>query len=280
MTTVDRIDTVGRRVRALGAFYVAAGRQSIAQRLTYRASNYLFMVGMVTEPVIYLIVWSAVARARGGSIDGYTPGSLAAYYIIWTLVRNMNVVYAPSGFEHRITTGRMSGRLLLPLHPIHYDLAGFGAAKLVWIVQWLPVAAVLTLVFHPTPHLTVAGVLVFLVAIWGAFVIRSLFLWLIGLVTFWTTRASALFELYLVLELLLSGRLLPLALLPGWMRDAAAWFPFQWTFGFPINALVLPQSTVELVRGLGAQALWAGIGSLLVAVVWRRAVARYTGVGA
>lgn len=273
------VDEAVRRVRTLGAFYVAAGRQSIAQRFAYRASNYLFMIGMLTEPVIYLIVWSTIARARGGSVDGYTPGSLAAYYIVWTLVRSMNVVYALAGFEHRITTGRMSGRLLLPVHPIHYDLAGFGGAKLVWIVQWLPIAAVLTLLFHPVLRPTVAGVLVFLVAIWGAFVLRSLFMWLLGLVTFWTTRASALFELYLVLELLLSGRLVPVALLPGWMRDAAAWFPFKWTFSFPIDALVTPQSTMDLLRGLGAQALWIGLGSLLVAVVWKRAVRRYTGVG-
>jgi len=276
---VTAVDAAVRRARALGAFYAAAGRQSITQRFTYRASNYLFMVGMLTEPVIYLIVWSAIARARGGSVDGYTPGSLAAYYLVWTLVRSMNVVYAPAGFEHRITTGRMSGRLLLPVHPIHYDLAGFGGAKLVWILQWLPVGAVLTLLFHPVLRPTVAGVAVFVVAIWGAFVLRSLFLWLLGLVTFWTTRASALFELYLVLELLLSGRLVPVTLLPGWMRDAADWFPFKWTFGFPIDALVVPQSTRELLGGLGAQALWIGCGSLLVAVVWRRALRRYTGVG-
>jgi ABC-2 type transport system permease protein len=272
--------TAVARVRALGAFYVAAGRQSIAQRLTYRASNYLFMIGMLTEPVIYLVVWSTIARARGGSVAGYTPGTLAAYYIVWTLVRNMNVVYAPAGFEHRIATGRMSGRLLLPVHPIHYDLAGFGGAKLVWIVQWLPVAAVLTVLFHPVLRPTIAGVAVFLVAIWGAFVIRSIFLWLIGLVTFWTTRAGALFEVYLVLELLLSGRLLPITLLPRWMRDAAQWFPFEWTFSFPIDALVTPTSPTALLAGLGAQVLWIGIGSMLVAIVWRRAVRRYTGVGA
>ncbi|MBD0692107.1 ABC transporter permease [Streptomyces sp. CBMA123] len=268
------------RVRALAAFYAAAGRQSMTQQLTYRASSLLLMAGMLTEPVIYLVVWSAIARAQGGSVDGYTPGTLAAYYITWTLVRNMNVGYAPAGFEHRITTGRMSGRMLLPIHPIHYDLAGFGGAKIVWIAQWLPVAAVLVLLFHPTAHPTPVGVLVFLVSIWAAFVIRSLFLWLIGLVTFWTTRASALFELYLLLELLLSGRLVPLALLPQWMRSAAGWFPFEWMFSFPINALIAPGPAPRLLAGLGVQALWIGVGALLVAVVWRRAVRRYTGVGA
>ena len=32
----------------------------------------------VAEPVIYLVVWSTIARQQGGSIDGYTAGTFAA----------------------------------------------------------------------------------------------------------------------------------------------------------------------------------------------------------
>ncbi|HEX6344832.1 ABC transporter permease [Umezawaea sp.] len=268
------------RLRALADFYVQAGKLSAVQHFSYRAANYLFLVGMLAEPVIYLVVWRTVAEAKGGSVGGYTAGSLAAYYILWTLVRNMNLVYAPPGFEWRIASGRMSGRLLLPVHPVHHDLAGFAGAKVVWIVLWLPIAALLTWVFEPTIDVRPVQVAVFLVAIWGAFVIRSLLLWLLGLVTFWTTRASALFELYLVFELLLSGRLVPLALLPDWARSVADHLPFKWTFGFPIDSLVSSRSTAWLLGGLAAQALWIAVGAAAVAVVWKRAVRRYAGVGA
>lgn len=267
-------------IRALAEFYVKAARLSAIQQFSYRASNYLFLLGMLSEPVIYLVVWTTIARADGGSVDGYTPGSLAAYYILWTLVRNMNLVYAPSGFEIRIATGRMSGRLLLPLHPIHYDLAGYAGAKVVWIGQWIPIAVVLALVFHPELDPTPAQVLTFLVAIWGAFVLRSLFLWALGMVTFWTTRASALFDLYMVIELLLSGRLVPVTLLPDWVRTISGYLPFQWSFGFPIDVLVDRQSPEQLLAGLGAQAFWIAVGVVLVSVAWKRAMLRYTGVGA
>ena len=59
-----------------------------------------------------------------------------------------------------------------------------------------------------------------------------------------------------------------------------AWFlPFQWTFGFPITALVGPIDDGELLTGLAMQALWTLIGLGLVMLVWRRAVRRYTAVG-
>jgi ABC-2 type transport system permease protein len=104
-------------------------------------------------------------------------------------------------------------------------------------------------------------------------------LWLLGLITFWTTRASAIFETYMMAELLLSGRLVPLKLMPGWAQTLAAWLPFKWTFYFPIEALVGSLSTTALLRGLGMQALWTAIGASLVWVAFRGSVKHYTAVG-
>jgi ABC-2 type transport system permease protein len=192
----------------------------------------------------------------------------------------MNLTYAPPGFEQRIASGRMSGRLLLPLHPIHYDLAGFAGAKVVWIALWLPVAGLLVWLFDPVLTAGPAQWAAFAVAIWGAFLLRSLLLWLIGLVAFWTTRTSALFDLYLVVELLLSGRLAPMSVLPDWVRATADWLPFASTFGFPIECVVQPRSTGWLVGGLATQAAWIGLAAVAVALVWRRAVRRHAAVGA
>ncbi|MEK7325130.1 MAG: ABC-2 family transporter protein, partial [Chloroflexota bacterium] len=80
---------------------------------------------MIAEPVIYMVVWSAVAQAQGGQVGGYTPGQFAAYYIVWTLVRNMNIVFTPYGWENRIRQGDLSMELMRPIHPIFNDIAYF-----------------------------------------------------------------------------------------------------------------------------------------------------------
>ena len=56
-------------------------------------------------------------------MNGLTAGDFAAYYIVWTLVRTMNIVFTPYGWEWRIREGQLTGQLLRPLHPIHYDIA-------------------------------------------------------------------------------------------------------------------------------------------------------------
>ena len=124
-------------------------RTQIAEQFQYRVANYIYLIGMVAEPVIYLVVWTTIADQQGGSVQGITAGEFAAYYIVWTLVRNMNIVFTPYGWEWRIREGQLSAALLRPLHPIHYDLADFAGWKVVVIVLWLPIAAVLCAHLRP-----------------------------------------------------------------------------------------------------------------------------------
>jgi ABC-2 type transport system permease protein len=267
------------RVRAMVDVYVHLMKFAMLEQFQYRVGLYFWMIGMITEPVIYLVVWSTVARAQGGSVAGFTPGEFAAYYIVWTLVRSINIVFTPYGWEWRIREGQLSTHLLRPLHPIHYDLGEFAGQKLTTIVMWLPIAALLSLAFHPTFHPRPQDVAVFLVAIWGAYVIRSLNQWSLGMLSFWTTRVGAAFDAWYLSEMLLSGRIVPLALMPSWARTLSAYLPFKWTFAFPIEALVGRLSTADLVGGLAMQALWIAIGALVVRVVWKRGVRRFSAVG-
>jgi ABC-2 type transport system permease protein len=234
---------------------------------------------MVAEPTIYLVVWRTIANSHGGAVNGIDAGQFAAYYIVWTLVRTMNIVFTPFGWEERIREGQLSAQLLRPLHPVHYDLGWFAGHKIPWLVMYLPIAVGLALVFHPTLDPRPLEVVVFLVAIWGAYVIRSLNHFVLGMVSIWTTRASAVFQVWFLTELLLSGRLVPLTLMPHWAQTAAAWLPFKWTFYFPIEALVGSMSTETLLGGLGMQLAWTAIGSLMVAAAWRISIRHYSAVG-
>jgi ABC-2 type transport system permease protein len=266
-------------VRGLFDTYVMWMRLAIQEQFQYRVANYLYMVGMVAEPVIYLVVWTTIAEQQGGSVGGVSAGQLTAYYIVWTLVRSMNIVFTPYGWEWRIREGELSGALLRPIHPIVQDLAWFAGWKFVVIILWLPVAAVLALIFHPQLSPTLLEVAVFFVAIWGAFLIRSFNQSTLGMATFWTTRVGPIFEIYITIELLLSGRLVPLQLMPDWAQQLANLLPFKWTFWFPIEALVGDLPTDRLLGGLVAQAFWITVGAIVFRLAFRSAIKRYSAVG-
>ena len=265
--------------RAWIDYYLTAMRLAVAVGFQYRVANYFYLIGMLAEPVIYIVVWTTIAQQQGGSVSGISAGQFAAYYIVWTLVRSFNIALTPWAWEERIRRGELSTMLLRPMHPIHHDLAGLAGWKVVVLVLWLPIAFVLTLLFQPAFAFGLLEVGVFFVAIWLAYVLRSLMLWLLGLITFWTTRVGPFFDIFFTAELLLSGRLVPLALMPEWAQNLANALPFKWTFGYPIEALVGDLPPATLLAGLGAQVLWITGLAIVVRLCWRVAVRRFSSVG-
>ena len=265
---------------ALLNFYYVQAKTSVIAEFQYRVAQFFWLLGMMAEPVIYLVVWSAVARAQGGSVGGYTPGQFAAYYIGWTLVRHMNIALTPYNFEWRIKEGRLAAELLAPLHPFHRDLGWFMGMKVMTIVLWLPVAAALTLIFKPELHPQPWMVAGFAVSVVTAFIMRFALLWALGLVTFWVTRVSAIFELYFAIELLLSGRLVPMALMPQWAQTLANYLPFRWAFGFQLELLLGRLTPQQTAIGFAAQAFWFVLAIVVIRLMWRAALKKFSAVGA
>jgi ABC-2 type transport system permease protein len=260
-------------------YYLTSIKIAIQTEFQYRVVQYFYMIGMIAEPVIYLVVWSTIARAQGGMVGGYTPGAFAAYYLVWTLVRNMNIVFTPYGWENRIRSGWFSMDLLRPIHPLNGDVAQFAGMKVVVIILWIPLGLLLSLFFKPDLHPVWYQVIGFFFAIWGAYLIRTMLLSLLGMITFFTTRVGAIFELFFAFELVFSGRLVPMSLMPPVVQQAANYMPFQWTFFFPIESLVAPMTMQHMLEGLGMQCLWIAIGWVAVKVMWHFSVRQFSAVG-
>lgn len=266
--------------KGLAAYYPQQAKFGVIAVAQYPAAAFLWLISLVVEPTIYLVVWGTVAEELGGEVGGYTAAGFAAYYIAWTIVRVMNISLTPWAFETRVRRGQWSPMLLRPMHPIHQDLAGFLGMKVLDVLRLLPLVIGLTLIFRPDLHPTWWQALAFAGACVTGFLMRSIWLWALGLVTFWITRVGAVFELYFAIELLLSGRVVPLDLLPSWAQQISAWLPYQWSFGFPIELVLGRLSPAETLAGFGMQLLWAVIGLILMNLLWWRGIKKYSAVGA
>src|SRR4051812_49564350 len=153
------------RWRSLFDFYVTTMRTAIVSQLQYRVAQYFYMIGMVAEPVVYLVVWTTIAKDQGGAVNGITVGEFAAYYIVWTLLRNMNIVFGAPLWEYRIREGRLAGDLLKPMYLLHYDLAYFAGCKFVVVALWFPIPVGLSAVLYPHLPPTALENVVFLLAV-------------------------------------------------------------------------------------------------------------------
>jgi len=267
-------------MRALAEAYLIGARNGFQQQIQYRVATLFAMLGFLIEPVVYLIVWTTIAESQGGSIAGFSTNDFIGYYIAWTLVRAMNISLTPYVWDGRIQRGRINDHLMQPWHLFHRDFAMFSGWKPVWLAWWVPLAALLVLIFQPQLNPAPWQLPAFFVAVFFGYTLRFILLYLIGMVSFWTTRASALFEIMVAGEMLLSGRLVPLELMPPWVQSLAAWLPFQWTYQAPIDIAIGRRTVGETFQTYGWQLVWIAVLGVSLAAVWKRAIRRYSAVGA
>lgn len=267
-------------MRALAALYIQQFKTTFASMLQYRASLVIWMIGHVLEPLVYLIVWSAVSATAGGRVGGYTAREFAAYFLLLMLVNHVTYTWVMYEFEYRIREGMLSFALLKPVHPIHADIADNISSKLVTMPFMVGATAGLAATFHPSLSPAAWAMLGAIPVLFFSFLIRFLVEWTLAQAAFWTTRVSAINQIYFVLMLFLSGQIAPLTLFPYPVQVAAALLPFRWMISFPVELLMGRLSPGDTFIGLGAQLAWIGIGIFLMRIVWRAALRVYSAVGA
>ncbi|MFN8372272.1 MAG: ABC-2 family transporter protein [Anaerolineae bacterium] len=251
----------------------------VALKMQYRIGTLLNMLQMAVEPVVYLVVWRTVAAAQGGEVNGFTGGTLATYYIIFTFMRQFVAATGLWLFEWRIREGYMSVLLLRPVHPIHADIAENISYKLFSSIALIPILIAMALIFEAQFPTTWWTWLLFVPAACLGAAIRFIAQYALAMVGFWTTRLDAIWQMYSISQTFFGGTLAPLALLPAPLLVIASFLPFRWMLAFPIELAMGRLSPDEIGGGFIAQILWIAGLTIVMLVGWRIALKRYGAVG-
>jgi ABC-2 type transport system permease protein len=147
------------------------------------------------------------------------------------------------------------------------------SSLLTQLLMQLPIAVVATLLFGlrwPTDP-----------AVWGAFVVTALlgrtvlyfFDWLLACITFYTTEVWGLSVLVFGLGLFLSGALVPLQMMPGWLERLVLAVPFAQILAVPLSVLSGIAPVSEAPRLWLGQLAWI-VGLFVAARLFFRVTVR------
>jgi ABC-2 type transport system permease protein len=266
-------------IRTLFDVYVAQLRTSLAVQFQYRMSLAIWMIGRVIQPLVALVVWTTVARARGGDVSGYSAGDFAAYFILQMIVTQMTFSWIMWEYDYVIRSGQFNFKLLRPIHPIHADVADNLAYKLLTLVILIPAALFLAWLFPPTLDLQPWTVMGGVVATIIAFILRFTLEWMLAMTALWTTRVNAVNQTYDVTLIFFSGYFAPLAVMPELVQTVANFLPFRWLIAFPVELTLGRLTPQQVLIGFAAQLAWLAVAQLGLTLVWRAGVKQYSAVG-
>lgn len=252
-----------------------------AEQWQYRANLIMYLLYWLVSPVIYLAVWTSIARSKG-SVSGLTVNDFVTYYMLLLIVDQITSNITIHIFAYKVQDGSLSGELIRPIHPMLTNtLVNNIAFKALTIMGLVPVWLVLYLAFRPDfSHVTWAGILLAIPALVLGFFTGFLLSGAITSLAFWTQRIYSLHEFYFALIQLFSGLFVPLTLMPSLVQDIARYLPFQLLIYFPIQLILGKLSPAEITRGFIVGVIWLAISILLFRWVWSRGVKQYSAVGA
>lgn len=252
-------------------------RIGVAETVAYRA-EFLVWILTTTLPLVMLGLWTKVAEEK--PFAGYTAAGFTAYYLSNLIVRNLTGSWVAWQISEEIRLGAMSMRLLRPLHPmIAFAMSHLAAVPFRSVVA-LPIAVIL-LVSSGASALTTEPVQLALLvpSLVLAWMITFTTMFMLGSLAFFMTKSMSLMNLYFLLFSLLSGYLLPIPLLPWWIREPAEVLPFRFMLSAPIELMTRSLSSTEIISLLTGQLAWAVATLVLALWTFRRGVRRFEAVG-
>lgn len=252
-----------------------------AEQWQYRANLTMYLLFWLVSPIIYLAVWTTVAKSQG-TVGGLTPNDFITYYMTLLIIDQLTSEITIHIFAYKIQDGSLSGELIRPAHPMLTNaLVTNIAFKTLTMMTMIPVWFVLWMLFQPDfSGVTWHGLLLAVPAVILGFVVNFLLGATLTSIAFWTTRVWSLAEFYWAMIGLFSGQFVPLQLMPDIVQKIAWVLPFHLFKYFPIQIVLGRISPAEIAAGYIQGVAWLIVALLLFRWIWKRGLKQFSAVGA
>jgi ABC-2 type transport system permease protein len=267
-------------VTALLRIYRALVVAYFQQAAQYRVQHALWLLFAVVRPVVFLAAWAAAAGTQGGAIGDYSIGDFAAYYVCLTLVSQLTMTWNVYDFEMEVRQGKLSPKLLRPLHPLHYAIVENLVYKLSTLPVLAPALILIAWTFQAHFQTQLWHVALFVPSVLLAAALRFVSGWFVASFAFWMTRIHGVLQLYDRLGFVFAGQIAPLALLPGWLAGVGYALPFAYMLWAPAEILRGGLSLDQTLLVIVGQVVWLVISWIGFLLLWRLGLRRFSAVGA
>lgn len=262
-------------------------RTSIEERLAYRG-DFAFATLIRFLPIItQIFLWGAIFGAHSATdtkkINSYTYADMVAYFLLVMLGRAFSSMPGlTTGIARDVRDGSIKKFLTQPVDLVEFLFWHRAAHKLVYYaVAAGPFALVFWLCRAYFPGWPDAATwCALIVSLVMAFLLGFLIETLLGLCSFWFLEVSSLVFVYMLLNYILSGHMIPLDWLPGTFGQVVQWLPFKYLAYFPAAVALQRYSHQEMLNELLIAAGWCVVLWVMVRLAFHFGVRRYSAFGA
>jgi ABC-2 type transport system permease protein len=265
------IQAARRYLSIYGAVFAMIPKMFMAYVIWFWAGLVLNVISMA----ILVFFWRAI-YAETGTISGLAEDQTIRYILLAFIFMPLTANDLVWDFGSNLREGLMIHHLLRPVNfqAMHYAQALGGVATR--LVLQLPMLFVAVLLFGLKLPTNLNTWLAFLVSAVLGFTVMFYFNWFLACFTCYTTEIWGLGVLIEGMNFFFSGALVPLVMMPIWLRTIVLSIPFAQALAVPVGLLTGITPLNEAPRAWFIQILWIIGMWLLSSSFFRIAVRKIT----
>ena len=268
------VDTLSTRLVGLRGFY-RAGYRSV---LAYRTDLLFGVAGLVIQATLTVVVWRVLYDGHD-EVAGIGSSTAVGYAVLAACIQSVVMPWQFSSLPERVVRGQIGVDIMRPRSLISQNLTqalGTMAGRLPIGAAGLITGLALGGVKAPNSPLDLLAWAVSMMLGIGNIMTINL---LVSMTAFWTLEIGGVMILYRFGSAFLSGALIPLWFMPGWLQPIISRLPFQAQIYAPLSIWFGTSHGAELLGTLALQLGWVLVLFLLLQLVWRRAVHKVVVLG-
>ncbi|CAI9409214.1 ABC transporter permease [Aestuariimicrobium sp. T2.26MG-19.2B] len=258
------------RLRPRSPYQTIAGA-TFQQAVAYRWTTFMNVGLTFVWVVILYYLWRAAYASRP-AIQGYSWDQMRTYIVIAYGLNALVGWRIGSGMMQTIRSGDVVLDYVRPLNYATTQLARAAGGSLVeGVVSLVLVMGLGVAWLRILPPASPGATALFVIAVVLGFLTKALVVFLVSLLVFWTQSGVGLMWTQQAVIQVLSGTIVPLALMPGWLRIIAEWAPLRGIASTPLTFYLGKADPTQTAILLGAQVAWLVVLWALANLAWRRA---------
>lgn len=247
-----------------------------------RGRSFVWFLYSIVPPGIFLLFWIGALKSRGGNIAGWNFSTITSYYFLLTVASAMLIAHIEEDISiEDIQEGHLTGYLLKPfsyywikfLEEIPWRLLQGSFGIILCIVFVVVFGNFFTLT--NSPMIIMLSIIICMLAFMLSFAFKTV----LGLMAFWLTDATGLFQLFEAVILIFGGFIVPITLLPSLTERLATFLPFAYMAYYPVVAVQGKLNVEELVRVVFLQGIWIMVFVIFYKWLWAEGRKKYTAIG-
>ncbi len=251
--------------------YLSIAMTSFQQAIAYRVTT-IFNIAITFIWVFILYsLWKAAFSGRD-LIAGYTWEDMRTYVLLAYGINALVGWRVGSAMMGAIRTGEIVRELVRPLNYCGTQLAmaaGFSITEGIISLVFTLLLGVFVLDIAPPASPGMAAL--FVVTVLIGFVTKALIVFSISLLTFWTLNGVGLMWSQQAVIAILAGTLVPIDLLPVWLRAIAEVLPMRGIVATPVTLYLGKADAWEAAWLVGLQLAWLVALWVFANWAWRAA---------